>query len=179
MSVINTSNVRVLNTCPKDQSTDFWQIAPCPNASDKCQKIYTSTDPRTKDLYDNTLIPFDRIPYQSTVDGFKFNDLYENPKLGKSMLYDSYANIDIGDYTYYVDPTNQTPYLPDVYTLPSKIIPVAYQDPISRVKWEYVKIPENCIPTPYQESNDRINFREDLMALQSIKMNRPLYSLVV
>ncbi len=179
MSVINTSNVNILNTCPKDQATDFWQMLPCPNASNQCQIVYASTDPRTRDMYNNTTIPYDRPPYQSTVDGLKFSDVYENPKLGKNMIYDSYANIDIGDYTYYVDPTNQTPYLPDVYTLPSEIIPMAYQDPISRVKWEYVKIPLNKSPTVCQEANDRITFREDLMSLQSIPMNRSLYSLVV
>lgn len=179
MSTENTSNVRILNNCPRSQATDFYRMSPCKDAGPKCQRTYVSTDPRTKDFYTNTMIPYDRAPYQTKIDGFNFNDLYNNPKLGKSMQYDSYANVDIGDLTYYVDPTNQTPYLPEVYTIPSEIIPVAYQDPIARIRWEYVKIPTKCPVSPYQETQDLLNYREDIMSLKAIKMNRPLYSLVV
>lgn len=179
MSTENTSNVQVLNNCPRTQATDFWQIQPCPGSSCKCQRVFVSTDPRTKDYTTNTMKEFDRPPYQVTIDGFSYNDLYNNPRLGKPLVYDSYANIDIGDYTYYVDPTNQTPYLPEVYTIPSRIIPTAIQDPISRVRIEYVKIPTKCPVSPYQETQDTLNFREDIMSLRAIKQNRPLYSLAV
>lgn len=85
MSTENTSDVRILNTYSRTEATDFWEMPPCSDAGSKCQKTYVSTDPRTKDFYNNTMIPFDRPPYQVTINGFKFDDLYNNPTLGKSM----------------------------------------------------------------------------------------------
>jgi len=169
-----------LNDYPRTQSTDFWETQPCPNTAQVCsRRTYITTDPRVRDYTNNTNLPLDRPPYQVTIDGFKFNDLYNNPQLGKSLLYDSYANVDIGELTYYVDPSLQTPYPPEVYTIPSRVIPVAYQDPISRIRWEYVKIPTKCPVSPYQETQDQLNYREDIMALKAIKINRPKYELVV
>lgn len=181
MSTENTSDVFILNDYPRTQATDFWELSPRSASEYNCNAshLYVSSDPRTRDFYNNTFIPYDRPPYQTTIDGLNFNDVYRNPSLDKSYFYDSYANVDIGDITYYVDPTNKTPYLPEVYTIPSQVVPIAYQDPISRVKWEYVKLPTKCPISPYQETHDIINHREDMMSLKSIKLNRPLYSLVV
>lgn len=175
MSTRNDSNVIILNDGPN------WKAA---SNFSKCEGSHcggetswkSASDRRGRYLYSNQPKEFDRPPYDFSVNGLCFDDVYNNPLLGKNMVYDSYANVDIGRFMYYVDPTLLNPYPKEVYTIPSTVIPVAWQDPaLSVVRTEHVKIPTNERISPYQDTEDRLRHREDLMAHKAIKISRVKY----
>ena len=166
----------IYNNKTKSQSKDFWKTKSC---DEGCNKVtYVTTDPRARDFYNNINMQFDRAPYQCTLNSWNFDELYNNPEMNRpTYIYNNYSDVNIGDITYYVDRQLQTPYPKEIFAVPSQVVPVAYMDPISRVNVEYVKIPTVCPISPYQETQDQVNFRDDLIALMSIKMNKQDYTL--
>jgi hypothetical protein len=159
------SQYTILNN-PFTSSRNFW----------KDKNSYVTSDPRVRDYTNNSYLKLDRPSYQVTTNGLGY-DVYTQKECMPKWFYDNYTDTNAGDYIYYIDHELQTPYPKEVYTIPGSIVPMAYQDPTSALKVEYVKVPTKQAISPYRETHDQINFREDIMALQSIKMNRRKYQL--
>lgn len=164
--------IKILNDFPRTIAANW-------NKNNK-NNFFTLSDVRARSYRDNTPIEFDRVPFQTNIDGLK-SDIYDNclDAYNASNTYDNYSYLK-GDIQYYVNPSLQTPYPEENYIIPSEIYPIAYSDPMSRICIEYRKIPNyinDDIITGYRQIDDEMRFREDLMSQQSVPLNRTKYEL--
>lgn len=134
--------------------------------------LYTSMDPRTIDVPRNTRIAYDRPPYQ-TPNTQPLQHLYTSQG-SHTGYYPRYQDIHAGQILYYTDLSIADPYGNPVYVIPSYSIPTLLQDPMGALRPYYEKVPvlqDNFSLSEYSFDRDQMQFREDLMAKQSEKMN--------
>ena len=133
---------------------------------------YQSMDPRTVDAPRAIRTVYDRPPLMSKNTNPQ-QHMYTSP--GSSTgFYPSYMAIKSGDIYYYTDREQASPYGTDPYTLTSYTIPQMEVDPMGAYRPIYQKVPvfkNNRNSAQYTFDQDQMQFREDLMALQSRKMN--------
>ena len=133
---------------------------------------YQSMDPRTVDAPRAIRTVYDRPPLYSK-NTQPLQNLYTSPG-AHTGFYPSYMAIKNGNLFYYTDRDVADPYGLDPYTLTSYTIPQIEVDPIGAFRPIYQKVPvfqNNRVVSPYTFDQDQIQFREDLMALQSRKVN--------
>ena len=133
---------------------------------------YQSMDPRTFDSPRAIRTTYDRPPLFSK-NTQPLQNLYTSPG-AHTGFYPSYQAIKNGDLFYYTDRDVAEPYGLDPYTLTSYTIPQIEIDPMGAYRPLYQKVPvfqNNRNVAQYTFDQDQMQFREDLMALQSRKIN--------
>ena len=133
---------------------------------------YQSMDPRTFDSPRAIRTTYDRPPLFSK-NTQPLQNLYTSPG-AHTGFYPSYQAIKNGDIFYYTDRELADPYSIDPYTLTSYTLPQMEIDPMGALRPLYQKVPifmNNRNSSQYTFDQDQMQFREDLMALQSRKMN--------
>lgn len=133
---------------------------------------YQSMDPRTVDSPRAIRTVYDRPPLFSK-NTQPLQNLYSSPG-AHTGFYPSYMAIKNGNLFYYTDRDIAEPYGTDPYTLTSYTIPQIEIDPMGAYRPIYQKVPifqNNRNSSQYTFDQDQMQFREDLMALQSRKIN--------
>jgi len=135
---------------------------------------YQSMDPRTFDSPRAMRLVLDRPPvFSSGTEPLSADALYHTP--GNSTgFYRDYTDIRGGDILYYIDQNQADPYGGEPYTLTSKTLPQIQVDPMGAFRPVYQKIPvyqNQRNSSLYTFDQDQMQFREDLMSLQSRKRN--------
>ena len=133
-------------------------------------------DPRTVDAPRGMRLTLDRPPFYSK-NTQPLSDLYTEEG-NKTGFYRGYEDIRGGDIFYYTDAELAEPYRPPMYILPSYTIPNMEIDPMGAFRPIYEKIPvfqNNRASSGYTFDQDQLQFREDLMSLQSQKINESDY----
>jgi hypothetical protein len=105
--------------------------------------------------------------------------MYTSPG-ASTGFYPSYQAIKNGNLFYYTDRDIAEPYGIDPYTLTSYTIPQMEVDPMGAYRPIHQKVPifkNNRNSSQYTFDQDQMQFREDLMALQSRKMNESDFSM--
>jgi len=100
-------------------------------------------------------------------------NMYDENNYGKP--YSTYADINTGQYRYYVDKTDSSPYINPIFTIASDVEHVIFKDPMDSVKPMYVRTPltkTNQYISDDQMTRDTIGFREDIMERQMAKYNQ-------
>jgi hypothetical protein len=100
-------------------------------------------------------------------------NLYDENNYGKP--YSTYSDIKTGQYMYYVDKSDTSPYINPVFTISSDVEHVIFKDPMDSVKPMYVRTPltkTNQYISDDQTTRDTISFREDIMERQMAKYNQ-------
>lgn len=160
----NTSKTSL--TC--QQNDDFIPVSP---------NGYTSMDPRLYDSPRSIRTVLDRPPLRTrNVDPLR--SMYTDENNVQTGFYNSYSDIMGGDFVYYTDMDIAAPYFSPVYTNMSDVVPQIQIDPMGAYRPIYQRIPvlhNNRITSPYTFDQDQISFREDLMALQSRKINESIF----
>jgi len=137
---------------------------------------YQSMDPRTVDSPRAIRTTFDRPPLQSR-NTQPLDNLYRDPGL-HTGFYRSYQDIHGGNIFYYTDAEQADPYSTDPYVLTSYTLPEIEIDPMGGLSPIYQKVPmlkNNRYASPYTFDQDQMQFREDLMSLQSRQINKSDY----
>lgn len=144
-------------------ATDFFQTR---------DGSYTSLDPRLKDVLRGGYNMELNVPvYDATWK--TFNRDQENAI--NTQQYRSYADINGGQVTYYIDDYLTQPYFAPNYQIRSSIHPHIFVDPMGAVKPEYNRRPimkRASYISDYTFDQDQIGFREDIMSLQSRKRDQ-------
>ena len=160
------------------KSPDFVPIQYNAGDNFQIQKGYQSMDPRTYDPVRNIRLTLDRPPVQVS-NTQPLQEIYSMTNdTCKDGFYCDYGQIFGGDIVYYND-LEQTIYDTDPYVLPSYVTKTVIQDPMGALLPQYNKTPiyeNNPQVGCYRSDRDQMFFREDLMALQSRKINQSDYS---
>jgi len=163
---------------------DFGKV-PCQTASSCPNPSWMSWDPR---LFSETRVgytPLDRPPTSGTV---KLKNVYKDGyTYDRALGFEGYDQIGDGDITYYIDRSIENAFYKPVFSEPAEETSHIFVDPMGGIKPEYNRRPlvntENPLVTkpisyPYCLSfmQDTQSQREDIMALQSRKMNQSKWS---
>ena len=100
-------------------------------------------------------------------------NMYDENNYGKP--YTTYSDIKTGQYRYFVDKTNSSPYINPLFTISSDIEHILFKDPMDSVKPMYRRVPltqTNHYISDDQMTRDAIGFREDIMERQMAKYNQ-------
>jgi len=151
----------------------------CPNPS------WMSWDPRLFSVTRANYLPLDRPPTYGTV---KMKNIYNDGYTYENALgYQSYNDIGDGNVTYYIDKSIEDAFYKPVFSEPAEEYSELFVDPMGGIKPEYnrralINTENPAITTaksyPYCLSfiQDSQSQREDLMALQTRKMNQSKWS---
>jgi len=137
---------------------------------------YQTMDPRTYDSPRAQRLIFDRPALYSRNTQPQKN-LY-GPSPIRTGYYPSYESIKGGQYVYYTDKSIDVPYSSPDYINQAYMQPTVFVDPMGSSQTIYERIPvfkNNRNTSDYTFDQDQMEFREDLMAKQSEKMNRNDY----
>lgn len=140
---------------------------------------FQSMDPRTFDSPRNDRLVLDRPPIFSR-DTQPQKHMYEAPGGQTGFYPGGYQDMRNGSIFYYIDRDFTNPYQETPYTLPCRVLPQIEIDPMGAFRPIYQRIPlfqNNRSASAYTFDQDQIEFREDLMALQSRKINESDYQL--
>jgi len=153
----------------KQQNYDFVPVhSPCDYTIGT-----TSMDPRLMNSPRGMRLILDSPPFRTkNIDPIQ--NLYSSQNNIHTGFYSDYSQILGGDFIYYTDYDIAEPYGKIPYTLESKTIPKMLVDPMGSYRPIYEKIPvfqNNRTDFPYTFDQDQVSFREDLMSLQSRKIN--------
>jgi len=149
-------------------------LHPNPDAIfDPTTKKYSSADPRLYDVVRNIRLSFDTPPLQP-------KDIQPLKNIACSNInvpsqYQNYSDIELGNVSYYTTLFKTEIFPSPIYQIPSTIEGSVYTDPMGSVRPYYKKQPLFQQPTMLSEytfDQDQMSFREDLMSLQSSKMDR-------
>ena len=163
---------------------DFGKVA-CQTASSCPSPSWMSWDPR---LFSATRVgytPLDRPPTHGEV---RLKNTYKNGyTYDKAIGFHSYEDLEDGDITYYIDKSIEDPFYKPVFSEPAQEYSSLYVDPMGSIKPEYNRVPlintQNSAVSPPKSYPYCLSFlqdsqtqREDIMALQSRKMNQTKWS---
>ena len=143
---------------------------------------YQSMDPRTYNSPHAQRLILDRPPLQVR-NTQPLNNIYteQNIKgIHSSGYYKNYQDIKGGSIYYYTDVTVDEPYHKPNYVIPCYVQPTIYTDPMGMKYPVYNREPifkNNRNIFNYTFDQDQCGFREDLMSLQSRKMNQNDYGM--
>ena len=163
---------------------DFGMI-PCQTASTCPNPSWISWDPRLFSATRVNYLPLDAPPTHGRVrmrDMYKDGYTYDN-----AFAFQGYNQIGDGNITYYVDTSIEDAFYHPVFSEPAEEQSELFVDPMGGIKPEYNRRPlintaNPAITTaksyPYCLSSiqDSQSHREDLMALQTRKMNQSKWS---
>jgi len=137
---------------------------------------YQSMDPRTVDAPRGIRTTYDTPPLYSK-NTQPLQHMYTSPG-AHTGYYPSYEAIKNGSILYYTDRELADPYGTDPYALTSYVFPQMEIDPMGAYRPVYQKVPvfkNNRNSSGYTFDQDQMQFREDLMSLQSRKINESDY----
>jgi hypothetical protein len=137
---------------------------------------YQSMDPRTVDSPRAMRLTLDRPPFYSR-NTQPQSHMYTDQG-NRTGFYNGYENINGGSIFYYTDLDLADPYGELPYSLPSYTVPFMQVDPMGAYRPIYEKMPifqNNQVASGYTFDQDQMQFREDLMSLQSRKINESDY----
>lgn len=140
-------------------------------------KGYISMDPRTYDSVRQQYLVFDTPPLK-VKNTQPLQDIYSTSNNVQTGFIHSYKDFRGGNIIYYKDIDSDIPYTNPVYTIQSYMRPTIIEDPMGQTSTIYQRIP---IPNEIEKSSayrfdqDQMEFREDLISLQSQKMNKNNY----
>jgi len=138
---------------------------------------YLTMDPRTYDAPRQQYLLLDTPPlYLKNTQ--PLTDLYSPSNNVQTGFYPSYESINGGSIIYYNDFTTGLPFVKPVYQNQSLVRPSILQNPMGQTSTIYERIPipsEKEKSSPYSFDRDQMEFREDLIALQSQKMYKNSY----
>lgn len=139
---------------------------------------YQSMDPRTFDSPRAQRMTFDRPPLKIS-NTQPLQDLYsQSNNQCQTGFYPDYSSIQGGNIKYYTD-LDMTIYNDPVYVLPSFVNLHVQTDPMGAYLPQYNRVPifqKNRQSSLYSYDQDQMQYREDLMSLQSRKINQSDYS---
>jgi len=125
----------------KDLDTSFTQYA-C-SGSNNCGEVWYGTDPRLKSVArGGSIIPLDRPPITYNIDTSTVNTDERLKNYGKN--YKSYADINAGQITYYIDKSRQDAFYSPEFTTSARTVGYVYKDPMGGIKPHYERIPLTC-----------------------------------
>ena len=165
---------------------DFQKIE-CPlNKSFGCPKTqYASMDPRLISSQHNGQVQtLDKPPITSEV---KLDTLLDDKRLDNyGQGYKSYADVNAGQYMYYIDKSLEDPYFNPNFVTSATTTGVLYKDPMGGMKPEYNREPLTSNDPMGPERNnyegclswmeDSLSHRQDLMSLQMSTGNEQRYA---
>ena len=163
---------------PKTESTDldpsFSQLKDC------SENTWVGTDPRLKSVArGGSVLLLDRPPTTYNMNPEKVNTDKSLIDYGKN--YKSYADIDAGQITYYIDNSTKDAFYSPVVTTSARTIGSLYKDPMGALKPHYERQPlieVNHLETKRKSRGgltwmkDTDAHREDLMSRQMTKINQ-------
>ena len=165
-------------------ATDFQKID-CPNISGCPQTQYASMDPRLVSASHNGQVQtLDKPPINSEV---KLNTLLDDESLDKyGQGYKSYADVNAGQYMYYINRSLEDPYFNPNFVTSATATGVLYKDPMGAIKPRYNRKPltDNDPMGPERNNyegclswmEDSLSHRQDLLALQMRRGNQERYA---
>jgi len=169
-------HVEYLNTKRDVQAApDFFYTTP---EKTTCRSL----DPRLIDTTRNIHMELDRPPYQpKNVQPLK--NMYTDcdaQKVKTGYYPGGYTSIYGGDIQYYFDPYLAQAHNEPVYVLQTAMVPFVFQDPMGALLPQYDRVPlfqNNTNVCEYSFDQDQMSFREDLIALQSRRIDKNDYDL--
>ena len=162
-----------LNTADLRYAPDFVRSSGDGSCCNIPNKTYSSFDPRLKDPARNITTVLDTPALQ--LHGVQPLNAPITNDIRGPVVYNSYSDIDAGQIVYYSDPSMGQLYTPPIYVIDSINFPEVFVDPMGAWKPQYNRIPiarNNTNISEYSFDRDQMEFREDLIALQSNKMNQ-------
>lgn len=154
-----------------EEATDFDRV------TDQGVVGYLSMDPRMYNAARQQYLLLD-VPPLKVKNTSPMTDIYGDKNNVRDGYISSYENIRGGNIIYYKDYGNNLPYTSPLYNIQSYMKPSVLTDPMGQTSTIYKRIP---IPSEiekisdYSFDRDQMEFREDLMSLQSQRMNKNSY----
>lgn len=143
---------------------------------DPATGLYTSADPRLYDVQRNVRTTFESPPVQPA-NVQPLTNVACAPCLARPT-YDDYADIRLGNVSYYTTLFKKQVFPAPVYQIRSEVEATVMVDPMGSHKPYYEKVPltqEAQVLSPYSFDQDQLFFREDLMSRQSSLIDRRSY----
>ncbi|NDE15750.1 hypothetical protein EBZ80_12555 [bacterium] len=134
---------------------------------------YASADPRLLDSARDERLVLDSPPRVSSGTQPQA-DLYATPGNRAGFYPGGYETIRGGDLSYYTDLDSDLVLGTPPYVIPAYVVPSILQDPMGALRPYYTRVPllaKNTNQFEYSFDQDQCAFREDLMNLQSSKIN--------
>ena len=144
---------------------DGRQVEKGPNVGLRCDK--TGCDAV---MYPNAEIPVDSPPQQSRKHNTSPDDI---PTYNTTMNYRNYADINVGDYVYYVDKELATPYHNPNFTRQSVVTKEYFTDPMGRTTLQF---PSKNLTvsgkdvSEYPDIKNEIDHRQDILSSYAEKL---------
>ena len=163
-------------------SANASEYVPLPNGwLQPCEgRQVITNDPRLNSASHGQWITLDQPPIDSSM---KLYDIPFDKRLDKyGQNYNSYSDINAGQIVYYIDKSEEDPMSEPVYSISAKVDSYLYQDPMGGISPYYYRTPlKNDNPIGPKRNNydgglswmqDSLNQREEIMMLQSTKINK-------
>ena len=139
-------------------------------------KVYGTYDPRTYNSPRATWLLLDQPVYTGEV---PLNDIYNKDLAGYGQNYTSYADINTGQYQYYLDKSLSPVLFNPLFTIKSEVDSGLFVDPMGSRKFVTQRIPllvNNRYISDYQFDRDQMEFRENLIHSQMAVPNQQDYN---
>lgn len=140
---------------------------------------FLNSDARLHNAASNTRLQLDKPPLNSTQ---KLNTLNSDKSLDRyGQGYKSYADVNAGQYLYYIDKQTEDTHYQPLFSKKSTVIGTMYKDPMGVMKPQYERVPKE---NPCEKSGDYcLSFmrdtqyhREDLLSRQMSKIFQERYT---
>lgn len=160
--------------------SEYFNYVPAGGAAG-CPFGWIGSNPKLMDPVRAQKLVLDRPNYTGSVPvGDVEHDEIYTPKIQNyGAGYSSVMDITGGNIQYYIDPSISTPYFDPVYATPATVTYENVMDPMGVMKPVYKRDPHTkyswnkCKPDACDSfTHDSLEFREELMALQSQKRNQ-------
>lgn len=138
---------------------------------------YLTMDPRTYNSPRQQYLLFDTPPLK-VKNTQPLHDVYDESNNVKTG-FAPYSRLKGGSIIYYKDLNNDLPYSKPVYDIQAYVQPSILKDPMGQMSTIYKRVP---IPSEIEKSSDysfdrdQMEFREDLISLQSQRINKNQYN---
>lgn len=138
---------------------------------------YLTMDPRTYNSPRQQYLLFDTPPLK-VKNTQPLHDVYDESNNVKTG-FAPYSRLKGGSIIYYKDLNNDLPYSKPVYDIQAYVQPSVLKDPMGQTSTIYQRVP---IPSEIEKSSDysfdrdQMEFREDLISLQSQRINKNDYN---
>lgn len=179
-------NNSVISQEKHDPTFEAINVKDCPSSS--CVgTTYLNSDPRLYNAAAATWLQLDRPPLNAST---KLNTLNKNKSLDYyGQNYKSYADINAGQYLYYIDKDREDVLYPPLFSKKATVVGTMYKDPMGAMKPQYDRIPNEqqdhaILNNPCDVTGgyclsymkDTQAHREDLLSLQMRKRNEQRYA---
>lgn len=139
---------------------------------------YLTMDPRTYNSPRNQYLLLDTPPL-TLKNTQPLTNIYGSENNVQTGFYPSYGEIKGGSIIYYNDISSDLPYTKPNYEIQALMKPSILKDPMGQTSTIYQRIPipaESTSISDYSFDQDQMEFREDLLSLQSQSMNKNNYT---